>query len=89
MKAKPEIKKQLMLRRIVLKTYRCNLCGKDYPIDPRRDYHFSCTHQFCYPSQNDGDRFDLDVCPKCEDLFASKIVAMCVVSPISANLYDY
>ena len=71
-----------------MKTYRCNMCGKSYRLDPKREHHFTCSHEFGYGSRIDGDRLDLDICPKCEDEFADKVIAMCKVSPMSANLYD-
>jgi hypothetical protein len=65
-----------------MKTYRCNICGKDHPLNPSRDQHFSCDYRFGYGSKRDGDRLELDVCPKCEDKFTDNLVDLCSISPI-------
>lgn len=65
-----------------MRSYTCNICGKTFMMADLDNTPVSNGFIFPYGSDDDGDEFQLDVCPRCLKSYVKHVDKICAISPI-------
>jgi hypothetical protein len=65
-----------------MRKYTCNVCGETYLVSDPNNPPVSMQFIFPYGSDQDGDEFQIDVCPYCLKPYVKHVDKICVISPI-------